>query len=468
MKIIMLWLKRAIKWSLISFLVLLLIYAVLRFYVVYTDSQIEGDRAPYLQMPSSDAMSIVWHTAEPEIGLVRYGLTPEKLDKEIKEAVASEAHELRLTGLQPAQRYYYVVGNTETIAPNGSEDHWFMTTPETGDDAAVRLWVIGDSGVPGEIGLAVREAMKTWLKDNPREGEPYLNQWLALGDNAYRSGSNQQYQAALFDAYPSILQNIPLWPVYGNHDARRWAFFDIFSLPEQAESGGVISASEHYYSFDYANIHYVMLDSQASDREPEGDMLTWLKRDLQAYQSSNQDWLIVAFHHPPYSKGTHDSDDEGDSGGRLVDMRQMALPLLEQYGVDLVLSGHSHGYERSYLMACHYGDSSQFGEANIVSRGVSAQHNNFVKTKDAHSGTIYIVAGASAKVDNAEMNHPAMAVSMLKAGSLVIDIEGDRLISRYINMNAEVEDEFTIEKVADESWKKYSNASYVGCQFMTD
>ena len=462
MKIIMLWLKRAIKWVSILFLALLLIYAVVRPYQLYTDSQIEGDRAPYLQMQSANAMSVVWNTAEPEKGVVRYGRSPDDLDMEIRENEIAKAHEIRLTQLQAASRYYYAVGNTEVMKYGGSKEDWFMTAPVTGaKNEAVRLWVIGDSGQPGKIQHLVRDAMKTWVKSNPREGKPFLNQWLALGDNAYRSGTNQQYQVALFDAYPDILKNIALWPAYGNHDARRWTFFDIFSLPEQAESGGVLSGTEHYYSFDYANIHYVMLDSQDSDREADGEMLNWLQRDLQANQ---QDWLIVAFHHPPYSKGSHDSDDEGDSRGRLVDMRRTILPVLEKYGVDLVLSGHSHGYERSYLMDCHYGDSSQFSDKNIVSPGVEGNNTDFIKVKGAHSGAVYVVAGASAKVDRAPMNHPAMAISMMKAGSLVIDIDGNYLVARYINTEAEIEDEFTIEKIKDDSWKKYSNKSYTGCQ----
>lgn len=69
-----------------------------------------------------------------------------------------------------------------------------------------------------------------------------------------------------------------MWPTYGNHDARRWVFFDIFTFPTKAESGGIASSSEHYYSFDYANIHFVMLDTQDSDRDIDGKMLTWLKK----------------------------------------------------------------------------------------------------------------------------------------------------------------------------------------------
>ena len=85
-------------------------------------------------------------------------------------------------------------------------------------------------------------------------------------------------------------------------------------------------------------------------------MLTWLQNDL---ASTTQPWVIAFFHHPPYSKGSHDSDTDIE----LKEMRQNALPILENAGVDLVLSGHSHSYERSFLIDGHYGTSSTFTSA---------------------------------------------------------------------------------------------------------
>ena len=79
-------------------------------------------------------------------------------------------------------------------------------------------------------------------------------------------------------------------------------------------------------------------------------MLTWLENDLAATRS---DWIIATWHHPPYTKGSHDSDAEG----RLIEMRAHALPSWKSYGVDLVLTGHSHSYERSFLLQGHYGPS---------------------------------------------------------------------------------------------------------------
>ena len=158
--------------------------------------------------------------------------------------------------------------------------------------------------------------------------------------------------------------------------------------------------------------------------------------------------MIAAFHHPPYSKGTHDSDREGDSAARLQKVRENVLPILEAAAVDLVLSGHSHMYERSYLLDCHYGDSSEFSDSNIVSKGINGQSREYRKPENniAHSGAVYVVAGSSSKVDHGPLDHPVMAVSMEEAGSLVIDVDGNRLTSRFINDKGEVKDEFSIQK----------------------
>ena len=82
-------------------------------------------------------------------------------------------------------------------------------------------------------------------------------------------------------------------------------------------------------------------------------MYNWLENDL---LNTTQDWIVAFWHHPPYSKGSHNSDSES----YLIDMRENFLPLLEENGVDLVLSGHSHSYERSYFLNGHYGNSNSF------------------------------------------------------------------------------------------------------------
>ena len=105
--------------------------------------------------------------------------------------------------------------------------------------------------------------------------------------------------------------------------------------------------------------------TEYSPRGATGAMMNWLRAesaDLAAIDASKTKWLIAVWHHPVFSKGSHDSDVEINS----IDMRLYALPLLEAAGLDVLINGHSHSYERSYLVKNHFGKSTTFSPANIV------------------------------------------------------------------------------------------------------
>ncbi|GMR01431.1 MAG: hypothetical protein BMS9Abin19_0814 [Gammaproteobacteria bacterium] len=450
-------------------IVIALAYAVGRFVVVFKDSRLTGYRAPYIQMLTPDSVIIRWATEDNQLGIVRFGEDHEHMSTVEIEQSPSKNHAVKLSNLEPATRYYYQTGTINDFYEFDTEKQWFYTHPE--EVLPTRVWVIGDSGEAGETSNQVRDSALSWMRQNPlvlnqdafhRAPDdkllqaPLINIWIALGDIAYRSGTNEQFQSALFEPFGDLLANTAIWPVYGNHDERRWTYFRIFDLPENAEAGGLASHTENYYSVDYSNIHFVMLDSQASDRSKTGDMANWLKRDL---AQNKKPWVIAAFHHPPYTKGSHDSDDASDSRGRMQQMRENIVPILEESGVDLVLSGHSHMYERSYLMDCAYGDSEKFSLSNIVSTGVNNKYRQYLKplNRREHQGTVYVVAGSSSKVDQGPLDHPAHHVGLLEAGSMVIDVENNKLTARFINNKGQVRDEFSITKEAG------YESGYSGC-----
>ena len=446
------WIFRFIK----LFVLIVIIYGIGRCTVVFVDSQVKGERNAYLQQQSDSSIVVHWQTENHAMGVVRYGEDIDYLEFLGIEDGRKKVHAIKLTGLKPDTRYYYTVGDVEGPYNKDKKIAWFRTSPKPGTVQPTRIWVIGDSGEAGQTSQAVRDAMKKWVLQHPRPDRQDIDVWLALGDIAYRSGSNDQYQSGLFESYPDLLGKTSLWPVYGNHDARRWTYFKLFDLPENAEAGGVPSNTENYYAFDYADVHFVVLDSQDGSVEADSEMLAWLKRDL---AQNSRNWTIVAFHHPPYTKGSHNSDDAGDSRGRMKNMREKVLPILEAAGVDLVLSGHSHMYERSYLLDCHYQTSDHFSDKNIVSRGIHGKDRDFVKPagRVPHQGTVYVVAGSSSKVDQGPLNHPANKIGLMQAGSLLIDIDGNQLTSRFINSKGEVSDEFSISK--DPGYQ----SSYKGC-----
>ena len=270
-----------------------------------------------------------------------------------------------------------------------------------------------------------------------------------LGDNAYQSGTDPEYQAAVFDAYPVTLHTSVLWPTLGNHDGvssvsatQTGPYFDSFTLPTAAQAGGVPSGTEAYYSYDYGNIHFIVIDSDQLIWDGLDTMRAWLQADLSSI--SPDKWIIAFWHHPPYTKGSHNSDTEST----LVRVRTELLPMLENGGVDLVLSGHSHSYERSLLLDGHYGSSSTLTSAMIINGGDGRPGGNgaYVKSPGPHQGTVYIVAGSSSMVSAGPLDHPAMAISLVERGSLVLDVDGNRLDATFLTDYGVQADSFTIIK----------------------
>ena len=286
-------------------------------------------------------------------------------------------------------------------------------------------------------------------------GDYHTDVWLMVGDIAYYYGQDNDFQRGIFNGiYSEMICNTVIWPTPGNHDMQNsdseleiGPYYEVFTIPVNGEAGGEASGTEAYYSFNYGDIHFISMDSDDTPLDKNGEMASWLPRDL---ENDNHKWKIVFFHHPPYTKGTHDSDIDRDSGGRMKAMRENFLPILEKYGVDLVLSGHSHTYERSYMLQGHYGYSEEFDRQQMAfhkenEKKISA--SDFYKGKDNH-GTVYVVCGVSGGHDlSGKCNHPAMAFSSIRFhGSLSIEVQGNLLSAAFVDKYGKVKDSFTITK----------------------
>jgi hypothetical protein len=228
------------------------------------------------------------------------------------------------------------------------------------------------------------------------------------------------------------------------------------TFPTAGEAGGVASGTEEYYSFDYANIHFIVLESFYE--ENNATQHAWLTNDI---NSTDQDWIIAFFHHPPYTKGSHDSDSEQD----LIDVRANFLNRLEAGGVDLVLNGHSHSYERSYFINGHYGlsgtfDSSDDTAANTdhtvgtnghLSGQADTSDGAYMKPLAQNEGAVYITTGSAGKVTGTLTKHNAMYEYLYQLGSIVLEIESDggtgqNLNVKFIRETGAIDDYFTIHK----------------------
>jgi hypothetical protein len=404
-------------------------------------------RGPYLQSGSDSRVTVCWRTDVPTDSRVEYGLDPGSLDSAVDDPASVINHAVTLTGLEPNTTYYYSIGTTSVVLAGGDAQHFLVTAPPPGRLRRSRVWVIGDSGTKDSSARVVRDAYYQ------ATGTRHTDLWLMLGDNAYDSGYDDEYQLAVFEnMYEARLIDTVLWPTYGNHDAlsadsstQSGVYYNIFHLPANGECGGVASGTEAYYSFDWGNAHFVCLDAMESDRLIGGPMITWLESDLAA---NDKEWVIAFWHHPPYSKGSHDSDGETE----LVEMRQNAVEKLEEYGVDLVLCGHSHSYERSFLIDGHRGKSASFdpllhgkdmGDGRTNGDGAYGKPGAGMTP---HEGAVYSVCGCSGKTENGPLNHAAMYVGLLQLGSLALDFYGAQLDARFLDEHGNALDSFTIVK----------------------
>lgn len=408
----------------------------------------ELSRGPYLQQGAPTSMVIRWRTTKPSETRLMYRASSDSKQMLHHSAALTTDHEVRLTGLSAQTRYYYtIVANSKLLAGDDAE-YSFVTSPNGGDQPTA-IWLLGDAGKSGRLPqgedpsqASVRDA---FLKIHPARDLDFI---VMLGDNAYNIGSDDQYQRGFFEPYRSILGSKVTWPTQGNHDHSSQAYYKVYSLPTRGESGGVPSGTEQHYSFDHGNAHFISLNSEIREPAARAAMIRWLRRDLAA---NNKPWTIVFWHHPPYSKGHHDSDDLNDSGGRMAWMRESIVPIIDAAGVDLVFTGHSHSYERSKYISRYYYTANEFDEKYVVEQGdgngdAARAYTKRSLSKAPHSGTVYVTAGSAGMTAPGSLNHPAMVVSKEKLGSVFLRIDGNEAIATMVGADGETEDSFTIRK----------------------
>lgn len=440
-------------------------------------------RGPFLQMVSPNAITIKWTTTAANTSRVKYGLAENDLSNTSSDRKNTIDHEMRITGLKPDTKYYYAIGSRNSIM-KGSYRNYFTTAPLADTKRKIRIGVFGDPGTGNALQKATRDNYLK-LKGNYNNAEMVI----MLGDNAYNAGTETEHTLHFFDIYNNnIFDNHTIFPVPGNHeyanDKIRAAdhdipYYSIFTVPAHGESGGLPSGTEHYYSYDYGNIHFIMLDSYGIDGgnhlyddTTNGLQAIWLKADLAANAGKHK-WMIACLHHPPYTNGSHRSDVEND----LIAIRRKITPILERYGVDVVLAGHSHVYERSYLIKDHIGFSDAFNKGTApggtavsmssarydgavpnthmsADSGIATSNCPYFTIDSVYKhGTVYVVAGSAGQVNANNTNTYPLFYTRNQAasnggesGALYLEVQDNRLDAKFVSATGTVRDQFTIMK----------------------
>jgi hypothetical protein len=309
----------------------------------------------------------LWATLESGKGTVEY--SPDGIDFNTAIATrraftASESggdtdfvqYEAVINGLQPSTDYVYRVSVNGASVMAGGEMRFRTAGP-----GPFNFVVLGDSGYASDEQDVIAHNI---LAENPafviHTGDVVYNPGGALGT------SIDLYQRNYFNYYYATMSSAPFFPTPGNHDfgPTLTPYLSIHSLPGDSTPATDLG---RYYSYDWGNVHFVSLDAHGSLQDAvdgSGLMLQWLDNDLQA---TKQFWRVVYFHYPPFAAGPNMNDPHSAL------IRQYVVPILEKYGVQVVLSGHEHSYQRSRPL----------------------RNSNFVET---NAGTNYIASGGGGAV----------------------------------------------------------------------
>ena len=394
------------------------------------------DRGPYLQLVTTNSIFIHWRTDSSTDSRVWYGDDPNSLNNIVENSNNTTDHALQITGLNPNTIYYYAVGNSNGELAGGDFDHYFKTSPSTSQN--INVWVLGDAGTANEDQRSVRDAYYNYI------GNSHIDMMLLLGDNAYSDGDQIEYQESWFEnMYEDRLINSVMWSTFGNHDGvsansqtESGPYYDIFNFPRNGEAGGVSSNTEAYYSFDYGNVHVICLNSHDIDASANSPMMQWLQNDVNA---NTKEWMIAMLHHPAYR-------------GSVTDIQANALPILEDGGVDLVVYGHYHRYERSFLINGHYGSPGSYdpatmtiddGDGRINGDGA---YNKTIGGPNNGVGAIYLNTGSAGVASSGSSPHPIMTHNAGILGSVNLNFNDLQLDVEFIDENGAIEDYFTIIK----------------------
>ena len=327
---------------------------------------------------------------------------------EVREVLATREHALRVEGLRPGTRYRYRL-ETSGLGAEGQ-----FRTPPVDDRAPVLFAAVGDSGAMPwwfnghALGWARLRPLLAWTS---RSGQWDVARWIAasdpdffvhLGDIVYWPGHlRDAHEEAFFRPFAPILSHAALFTLLGNHDIPAELvpppFDSIFHNPEGGPPG-------RSYSFAWGSVRIVVAQTPAGWWQEDSPLHEWVDRTL---AEAREPWLVVATHTPCQSAVRPEK----------VMFQKALCRLVEERGVDLVISGDDHLYQRF--------------EPRVP------------------GGPIQITAGGGGKdIYEHDEAHATLAAAAPVFGFLQVEVRGALLIGRALGAEGVVLDEFRIDRRA--------------------
>jgi Calcineurin-like phosphoesterase/Iron/zinc purple acid phosphatase-like protein C len=355
---------------------------------------------PMVQQVSSNAFSVVWYDRSPKTTKCQARAeTGELFDVRSINADKFGRRVATFKGLAPDTKYTYRLGDGK----EDSRSYTTRTAPAPSTDAPAkgfRILAFGDSGSG--------DAEQYKLAKEMLNHEPAVA--VHTGDLIYPDGERSDYPAKFYDPYAKLIANVPFYPCPGNHDVRteRAApMFEEFELPTNGPAG---ETPERNYWFDYGQVRFVAIDTNVYREKLKNIIAPWMEKVL---SEPGPRWKICYFHHPVYSNGNY---------GPTRKLWNTIVPVMEKCGVQLVLSGHDHLFERTFPIR----------DRKIVKPG---------------KGIVYITTGAGGAELYSEKSQPIPEIEASFDGShsfTIIDVDANALKLKQIDIKGAVIDTYVI------------------------
>ena len=244
---------------------------------------------------------------------------------------------------------------------------------------------------------------------------------IGLGDNAYEDDVDCWFD--IVEPIDDIMKN-----VIGNHD------IEDGHLDEILEHYDDDYQSKQYYAFSHENVRIIVMSTEV-DYNTGSAQHIFVESELDdAVADPSIDWIIVAMHRQMYASPTD------ALGHEELDLREAYHPLFQKYGVDLVLYGHNHLYERTYPL--NFSSDDDPDEPFITTR----EAINYVNP----DGQIFITIGTGGQSIFEFTDRKPYVVSQFDEGYGFLDITitdgGKRLTGIFYENDGSIEDEFTVTK----------------------
>jgi len=371
-------------------------------------------RQPYLQRLLANSVSVLWTSAANTAGLVTvigsggstsvFNATVTEFDPSVTgEASTYYQYRADITGLTAGTAYQYQVAVDGQVLAADPVLNSF-TTPTTGNFSFL---VVGDTGNDSADQMAILQRLLA---------EPNISKVIHVGDIAYESGTFPQFEQNYFQIYAPMMSRTPFFTAPGNHEYLTNSAAPYLAVHAAPASNVPAADLGRYYSFDRGDAHFTSLDSNLLGTDAGSRMLAWLDADLAATQKF---WKIVFLHHPPYPTGAHLGDP------LCVLVQQQVNPIVEKHFVPLVLTGHEHGYERSYPLL-----NNQVVNNQVAAPGTPS--------------TTYVISGGGGAGTVAVGTLPQTALALSVHNYLRVDVTAKQLTVTATGEDGSIIDQFTL------------------------